>query len=91
MKKVLIAIGGGSLLMVGLVLLVLPGPGVLFLLAGMALLATEFRWARGMFRSMKRRLAKWRRKAGLRNKVRFRRATHSTVRIPGETMVTHKT
>jgi len=30
---------------VGLVLMVLPGPGVLFIIAGLAILATEYVWA----------------------------------------------
>lgn len=44
-KRVLVAVGGSLLLLLGLVLLVLPGPGVLVLIAGLALLATEFTWA----------------------------------------------
>jgi hypothetical protein len=37
---------GWSLVVVGLVLLVLPGPGTLLLLAGVALLAPHYAWAR---------------------------------------------
>ena len=39
---------GGALLVAGLAMLVLPGPGLLVLAAGMAVLAVEFPWARRM-------------------------------------------
>lgn len=35
----------GALLLVGTVLLVLPGPGIPFLIGAVAILATEFAWA----------------------------------------------
>ena len=41
-----VAIGGAGLLVLGFVLLFLPGPGSLVLLAGLALLGKEFAWAR---------------------------------------------
>ncbi len=37
---------GGTLVAVGIALLVLPGPGLLLIAVGLALLATEFAWAR---------------------------------------------
>jgi uncharacterized protein (TIGR02611 family) len=40
-----VAFGGFSTVAVGLALLVLPGPGLAFLVAGFGLLALEFRWA----------------------------------------------
>ncbi|WP_290057648.1 PGPGW domain-containing protein [Amycolatopsis solani] len=41
-KRVLIASAGAILLVVGVVLLVLPGPGLLLVLAGLLVLASEF-------------------------------------------------
>jgi hypothetical protein len=41
-KQVLILIAGGILLLVGIALLVLPGPGLLLVLAGLLVLASEF-------------------------------------------------
>ena len=41
-KRVLIAVAGGVLLVVGVLLLVLPGPGLLLVLAGLLLLASQF-------------------------------------------------
>ncbi|MEV6878613.1 PGPGW domain-containing protein [Amycolatopsis sp. NPDC051128] len=42
MKRVLVVAGGAILLVVGVLLLVLPGPGLLLVLAGLLLLASEF-------------------------------------------------
>ena len=44
-RRAAITLAGGTLLAVGLLLLVLPGPGTPVLLAGLAVLATEFAWA----------------------------------------------
>ena len=41
-----VAVLGGVLVLAGLAMLVLPGPGVVVILAGLAVLATEFVWAR---------------------------------------------
>jgi uncharacterized protein (TIGR02611 family) len=43
--RVLIVVAGFLLLAVGALLLVLPGPGLLVIAAGLGLLALEFRWA----------------------------------------------
>jgi len=42
MKRVLVVAAGAVLLVVGVLLLVLPGPGLLLVLAGLLLLASEF-------------------------------------------------
>lgn len=47
------AIVGGTLIAVGVVLLVLPGPGLLLIAMGVAVLATEFAWAEATLRKMK--------------------------------------
>ena len=44
-RRVVVAIVGGVLLLVGIALLVLPGPGVIVILAGIAVLSLEFEWA----------------------------------------------
>jgi hypothetical protein len=41
-KRVTIAVAGAVVLLVGLALLVLPGPGLLLVLAGLLILASEF-------------------------------------------------
>ncbi|HEX4223998.1 MAG TPA: PGPGW domain-containing protein [Pseudonocardiaceae bacterium] len=41
-RRVLVAVAGGLLTAIGVVLLVLPGPGLLLVLAGLLVLASEF-------------------------------------------------
>ncbi|MFZ0015038.1 MAG: PGPGW domain-containing protein [Acidimicrobiia bacterium] len=49
-------IGAGiGLILLGLILLVLPGPGLLTIAGGLALLATEFTWAANILDWMKQR------------------------------------
>jgi len=44
-KKVLVGIVGGTIVLIGLVLVPYPGPGWLVVFAGMAVLASEFEFA----------------------------------------------
>jgi uncharacterized protein (TIGR02611 family) len=46
MKTVVVAVLGGLLTLAGIALLVLPGPGFVLVAAGLAVLATQFDWAR---------------------------------------------
>jgi uncharacterized protein (TIGR02611 family) len=45
-KRVVVAVLGGVLTLIGIALLVLPGPGFLLVAAGLTILATQFDWAR---------------------------------------------
>ena len=45
-RRVFILVAGSTLLLSGAALLILPGPGIPIFIAGLALLATEFVWAR---------------------------------------------
>ena len=67
MKKFFVALIGGTVLLLGVVMLVLPGPGVLVIAAGLAILATEFLWARHALRNAKDAVAKARRRSGWSN------------------------
>ena len=49
-RRVAIFLLGSTVLLIGLLLLILPGPGILVLLAGLAILAVEFAWARRWLR-----------------------------------------
>jgi uncharacterized protein (TIGR02611 family) len=53
LRRVLVFVIGMTLLVVGLTLLVLPGPGLLVIFIALALLATEFAWARGLLQRAK--------------------------------------
>jgi tellurite resistance protein TerC len=46
MKRILRAIIGSIVLLAGLVMLVLPGPALIVIPLGLAILAIDFRWAR---------------------------------------------
>jgi hypothetical protein len=45
-RKIAVAVGGVLLILAGIVMMVLPGPGVVAILAGLGLLGTEFPAAR---------------------------------------------
>ena len=44
-KRVAVSIVGGALVLVGLAMFVLPGPGILVVVLGFAVLVTEYAWA----------------------------------------------
>ena len=58
MKKSAVTILGVGLLAVGLAMMVLPGPGILVIVAGLAILATEYVWARSLLERAKNQAEK---------------------------------
>jgi uncharacterized protein (TIGR02611 family) len=54
-----ITVIGVAVIIVGIVLLPLPGPGWVIIFAGMGLLATEYEWASRLLRTARRMLAEW--------------------------------
>jgi putative transmembrane protein PGPGW len=54
--RVLIVLGGFALVALGALLLVLPGPGLLLIAAGLGMLSLEFRWAARLRVSVVRRM-----------------------------------
>lgn len=50
---------GLALILIGLLLLVLPGPGILTIAAGLAVLAPEFEWAQRLLDWMKSRYRRY--------------------------------
>jgi UPF0716 family protein affecting phage T7 exclusion len=54
-KRIGVTIGGFSLLLAGGIMLVTPGPGLITIAAGLAILATEYAWARRMLDNVKQR------------------------------------
>jgi tellurite resistance protein TerC len=57
-KRIIVAMVGGTVLAVGLALVVLPGPAFLVIPAGLAILAMEFAWARRWLRKARGLLPK---------------------------------
>jgi uncharacterized protein (TIGR02611 family) len=65
-RKVGVAIAGGCVLVVGVALIFLPGPAIVVIPLGLALLATEFRWAGRLLGYLKQRgsrAVQWARRA----------------------------
>ena len=54
-RRILLTVAGVALCVAGVGLLVLPGPGLLLLLAGLVLLANEYPWARRMTAPVRKR------------------------------------
>lgn len=54
-RRLAVTLVGFALLGAGIVMLVTPGPGIVAILAGLALLATEYAWARRALDETKRR------------------------------------
>ena len=52
-KRTGVTIAGFLLVVIGIVLLPLPGPGTLVIIAGLAVLSTEYVWARRMLDAAK--------------------------------------
>jgi len=51
--RVIRVVAGFALLLAGVAMLALPGPGWLTIAAGLALLASEFAWARNLLNRLK--------------------------------------
>jgi uncharacterized protein (TIGR02611 family) len=49
-RKVIVAVIGSTIVLFGLALIILPGPAVIVIPVGLAILATEFAWARQLVR-----------------------------------------
>ena len=50
LKKILVLIIGGTVLLFGIILIFLPGPSFIVIPAGLAILAIEFSWARTLLK-----------------------------------------
>ena len=55
-RKIVIAAVGTSLLLIGAAMVFLPGPAIVVIPAGLAILATEFVWAKTLLRKLKEKL-----------------------------------
>lgn len=53
LRRMIIALVGSTVLLIGVAMIVLPGPAFLVIPAGLGILAVEFAWAREMLRRVK--------------------------------------
>jgi uncharacterized protein (TIGR02611 family) len=56
-KRIAVFVAGSVVLLAGVAMIVLPGPGLLVIIAGLAILATEFAWAERALDQAKARAA----------------------------------
>ena len=52
-RRIVVAVVGATILLLGVVMLVTPGPGLLFIPLGLAILSIEFAWARYWLRRVR--------------------------------------
>jgi uncharacterized protein (TIGR02611 family) len=53
-KRIIVAVVGATVLLVGTAMIFLPGPAVVVIPLGLAILATEFVWARRLLKKVRR-------------------------------------
>jgi uncharacterized protein (TIGR02611 family) len=54
-KRLIVIVIGFTILLAGIAMIVLPGPAIVVIPLGLAVLATEFIWARKLLKSIKAR------------------------------------
>ncbi len=57
-KRIIIGAIGFTILAIGLVMIVLPGPAIIVIPVGLGILATEFVWARRLLKRVREKLYK---------------------------------
>ena len=57
-RKIFVAIAGFTVLLIGIAMIVLPGPAIVVIPLGLAILATEFVWARSLLKKTRETIAR---------------------------------
>ena len=55
-RRLVVGVVGGTVLLAGIIMIVTPGPAVVVIPMGLAILATEFLWARTLLVKVKERI-----------------------------------
>lgn len=63
-RRVVVGVIGGTVLLLGVALLVLPGPAFIVIPVGLAILSLEFAWARKWLLAVRRRISRHQQKTG---------------------------
>jgi putative transmembrane protein PGPGW len=61
-RRLIVGVVGGTVLLIGFALIFLPGPAIVVIPVGLAILATEFAWARRYVQKARELLEKAKRK-----------------------------
>lgn len=56
-RRIAIAAVGGTVLLLGLVMIVTPGPALVFIPVGLAILGLEFAWARSWLKRLRKSIS----------------------------------
>jgi len=67
-KRLIVTVIGFTILAAGVAMIVLPGPAIIVVPVGLAILSTEFIWARKMLVTLKERIESMRKRSGCQNK-----------------------
>ena len=67
-RRLVVIVTGGSLLLLGVALIFLPGPAFIVIPAGLAVLALEFAWAKRFLHRIRREISERNRLARLSNR-----------------------
>jgi len=57
-RRIVVAVVGGSVLLLGIVMLVTPGPAIIVIPIGLAILAVEFVWARHWLKKLREMISR---------------------------------
>ena len=52
-RRIIVAVVGGTIVLIGIAMLVLPGPALVVIPVGLAILSIEFTWARHWLRRLR--------------------------------------
>lgn len=73
-KRLVVVVIGFTILAAGVAMIVLPGPAVVVIPVGLAVLATEFIWARRLLVTVKERIERMRKGNGSKNNPDIKRS-----------------
>jgi uncharacterized protein (TIGR02611 family) len=56
-RRIIVTLVGSTILMLGVIMVVTPGPALVFIPLGLAILGLEFAWARAWLRRLRERIS----------------------------------
>ena len=71
-RRIVVAVVGSSILLLGVVMLVTPGPAIIVIPIGLAILAVEFVWARRWLKKLRELISRRTREARANNAEKHR-------------------
>jgi uncharacterized protein (TIGR02611 family) len=66
-RRIVIAVMGSTVILLGIIMIITPGPAIIVIPAGLAILATEFAWARRWLQTIRENAEKGVNKLHLRS------------------------